>query len=133
MTEINHRRGGSSRWGPVVTAGILVVASVIAIRLGGSSPDRIRAIALAAGVCLTGAVGSWFVGLWAATGPAARVTAALGTVTLRIFPALVALGWLQVAGTELRAAGAGEMLVTFYLASLAADVIRTIMERRQAG
>ena len=27
----------------------------------------------------------------------------------------------------------GELLVTFYLASLAADVIRTIMERRQAG
>jgi hypothetical protein len=49
-------------------------------------------------------------------------------VGLRIFPALVALGWLQTpAGSRLREAGAGEMLLAFYLAVLAADVILNIM------
>ncbi|MEX0671220.1 MAG: hypothetical protein WD060_12280 [Pirellulales bacterium] len=133
MTENRHSRDGSPAWSLVITAAILVIASAIAFGCGWTSPDRLRAIAFAATVCFTGACGAWLVGFWPAATPSARVTASLGTVALRIFPALFALGWLQVAGADLRAAGAGELLVVFYLAALAADVIRTIIHRDQAG
>lgn len=133
MTGNSRLRDGSPAWGLLVTAAILTLASAIAVGSGWTEPERIRAIAFAATICFVGAIGAWFVGLWPVTTPSARVTASLGAVALRIFPALVALGWLQVAGADLRAAGAGELLVIFYLAALAAEVIRTIMRCRQTG
>jgi hypothetical protein len=118
--------------GPATTLAVLGLASGLALA-GRGEPDRVRAVAFALGVCLAGAMGSWLVSLWPAVTPSARVTAALGTVALRILPALMGLGWLQTGGSELRAAGAGGMLVAFYLVTLAADVVRTIMRSRGAA
>ncbi|MCE9630509.1 MAG: hypothetical protein K8S94_07310 [Planctomycetia bacterium] len=133
MTANSQVRGRYPARGLLVTAALLAVASGIAVGCGWTTPDRIRAIEFAATVSLAGAIGAWFVGIWPATTPSARVTASLAAVALRIFPALVALAWLQVAGADLRAAGAGELLVIFYLTALAAEVIRTIMNRSQTG
>ncbi len=133
MTEINRPGNRSRAPGLFSAAGVIALAAVTAFFWGWTSPERLRAIAFAAAVSLGGAVGAWFAGLWPATTPAGRVTASLATVALRIFPALVALAWLQAGGAELRAAGAGELLVIFYLAALAVEVIRTIMNRGQTA
>jgi hypothetical protein len=114
--------------GLVIPTAVVVVAAAVALAIGPANVDRTRAIGFAAGVCFAGAFAAWFVTLWPVTSPAGRVAAPLAAVSLRIFPALVALGWLQARGTDLRAAGADRFLVGFYLAMLAAEVIRAIME-----
>jgi hypothetical protein len=60
----------------------------------------------------------------------------MGAVGLRIFPLLVALGWLQVAGGSLRTEGAAEWMLVFYLVLLATDVLLHIIgsqSRRNGG
>ena len=101
---------------------------------GSDQPGRATAVGFAAAVCLGGVVGGWAAALWRGSTPAARVTAALAVVALRIFPALAALGWLQTqAAFRLREAGAGGMLVAFYLAVLAVDVFLNIIGSRESG
>jgi hypothetical protein len=73
---------------------------------------------------------AWAVGRVRTASPAGRVTAPLAATSLRLAPALVALGWLQTGGRPLADAGAGEFLVGFYLAALAAEVIRMIIVGR---
>jgi hypothetical protein len=116
------------RFGPLVSLLAILAAAATALAFGPGGADHRRAVLFAATVCMAGGLGAWLVGLRQATTPAGRVTASLAAVSLRLFPALVALAWLQTAGVELRAAGAGELLVFFYLVALAADLVRTIME-----
>jgi hypothetical protein len=123
----------SGRRRPLATAAAaavsLVAAVAVALALGDRGPDRIRAIVFAAGTCAAGLLASTVVLLLPATTPSARVAMALAASGLRLFPALVALGWLQAGGGDLRQAGAGGLLVAFYLVVLAADVAATIMGR----
>jgi hypothetical protein len=114
-----------------VQAAVLALAAGIAWTAGADRPGRAEAVGFASAVCLGGGVAGWAVAQWRGTTPAARVSGALAVVALRIFPALAALGWLQTpAGLRLREAGAGGMLVAFYLAVLAADVILNIIGSR---
>jgi hypothetical protein len=76
-------------------------------------------------------VASSVVSLLPATTPSARVAMGLAASGLRLFPALIALAWLQAGGRDLRDAGAGGLLVAFYLLALAVDVAGTIMEARR--
>jgi len=115
---------------PATTLTVLAVAAGVALARGGGA-GHVEAVAFAAGVCLVGGIGGWIASRSPAVSPSARVSATLGTVVLRLVPALVALAWLQASDGKLRAAGAGELLVAFYLASLAADLIRIIMEGRR--
>ena len=134
MTPPQHPIPASSLSGMAVQAAVLAVAAAIAWVGGSDRPDGAEAVGFAAAACLGGAVGGWAAARWSGATPAARVTAALAVVALRIFPALVALGWLQTQpGARLRAAGAGGMLVVFYLAVLAVDVILNIMGSRGSG
>ncbi len=119
--------------GLVIPTAVVLTAAAAALASGPASPDQTRAIGFAAGVCLAGAFAAWFVTLVPATSAAGRVAAPLAAVSLRIFPALVALGWLQARGSGLRAAGADRFLVGFYLAMLAAEVIRAIIEGRRGA
>jgi apolipoprotein N-acyltransferase len=119
--------------GLVIPTVVVLLAASVALANGPASPERTRAIGFAAGVCLTGAFAAWFVTLPPVASAAGRVAAPLAAVSLRIFPALLALGWLQARGTALRAAGADRFLVGFYLAMLAAEVIRAIMEESTRG
>jgi hypothetical protein len=116
-------------WQRGLIAPLAVVAAAAAtLAVDPLSPAHRRAVAFAAVTCLAGTTGAWVAGCWPVTTPAARVTASLGAIALRIFPALLALGWLQTEGHGLRAASAGQMLVGFYLIALAADLFRTIMD-----
>jgi hypothetical protein len=114
--------------GLAIQAGVLAVAAGVAWALGGDHPARNEALGFAVVACLAGLLGGWAASQWRGGTPAARVSATLGVVGLRLFPALAALGWLQTpGGSRLREGGAGEMLLAFYLAVLAADVILNIM------
>lgn len=115
------------RFGGLIAPAAVVVAAAAALALAPAGPEPRRAIAFAAGICLTGALAAWLVGCWPARTPSGRVAAGLAATGLRLFPALVGLGWLQAGGKDLAAAGAGENLVIFYLVSLAAELVRTIM------
>ncbi len=113
--------------------GPVAVAALAALAVGPATPGRRRAIAFAAAVCTVGSLAGWAAGRRARATPAGRVTAALAAMGLRLGPALVALGWLQSAGGPLAADGADGYLVIFYLATLAAEVIRTIMNERRGA
>lgn len=121
MTLVRGRLGG------LIAPAAVVAAAAAALALAPPDPEPRRAITFAAGVCLTGSIAAWAVGCWPARTPSARVAAGLAATGLRLFPALVGLGWLQAGGADLAAAGAGGHLLIFYLVSLAAELVRTIM------
>lgn len=137
MTESRQPTEGSSASGIVVSLvvplGVLAAAACAALASGPPTPDGTSAVLFAAGVCGVGCVAAWAVNQPRRTSPAGRVAASLAATSLRLAPALVALGWLQASGDGLAASGAGGYLVSFYLATLAADVIRTIMMSRDGA
>lgn len=133
MTENARRRGGFRVAGFACTLLAITAVASVALALGHDT----SAVAFAAGVTLVGVGGGWLAAWRPGDTPSARVAGGLASVALRMLPALVALGWLQAAGGRLREAGAGEILLLTYLAALAVEIVRTIMEklwrRRQPG
>jgi hypothetical protein len=122
--------------GAVILLAVLAVAVAGALATGDATPGRRRAVCFAAGICLVTSLGAWLVGRATPADPARAVGLGMAAVGLRIFPLLVALGWLQVAGGSLRADGAGEWLLVFYLALLATDILLHMMGirgRRNGG
>ena len=123
-------------------AGAAILLSVLAVAVAGAlatadaAPGRRRAIGFAAGICLVTSLGAWLAARAAPADPARAVGLGMAAVGLRIFPLLVALGWLQVAGGSLRTDGAAEWMLVFYLALLATDILLHIMGtlgRRNCG
>lgn len=120
----------ASSWtGLGLSVGVLGVAAMICRGIGPDEPQRTAAIAFAAAVCLAGTVGAWLAASRPTDTAIARTVVPLSAMAMRLVPALAALAWLQTAGAAMRAAGAGRLLVIFYLATLAVDVIRTIIGR----
>ena len=130
MNEIRQAPEGSAAAGIIIPLAVVAVLAVAAVVASPATPGRGRAVAFAAGVCSLGCAAAWAVGRVRTASPAGRVTAPLAATSLRLAPALVALGWLQTGGRPLADAGAGEFLVGFYLAALAAEVIRMIIAER---
>lgn len=127
MSHDPHPIPASTSAGIALQLTALAVAAGIALACAGDRPQRGDAVAFAAGVCCMAIGGTWIAARRPGGTPAARTVASLGVVCLRVFPALAALGWLQTRGGTLRDAGAGELLVIFYLVVLAVDLILNIM------
>jgi len=119
--------------GITVAVATIGVAAGAAWTLGPRDAERGRVILFAAAVCLAGSAGTAVAACVPATTAAARAALPLLGIALRLGPALAALAWLQAGGDRFRTAGAGPMLVGFYLAALAADVVRIIMWERDSG
>jgi len=130
---MNPSSVGTARSGLAVTVAALAIAAGGAWLVGPGTPDRRQAVVFAAGICLLGSFGAWAVGLRPAATAAGRAARPLAAMALRLGPALAALGWLQAEGSRLRAAGAGELLVVFYLAALGADITRIMIGGRNSG
>ena len=86
---------------------VIAVAALLATAAGSGRPGHGRAVGFAATVCLTGAVAGWMVTVRPALTPMGRVTASLASLSLRLFPALMALGWLQAGGDGSPGGGSG--------------------------
>lgn len=113
--------------GVAVLAAVLGAGMAVALAVGGLHPSRGRAVAFAATVTGVGAISGWVVARRAVTNPASRGGGALAATALRMGPGLAALAWLGTRGGPLREAGAGGLLVAFYLALLASTILLHMM------
>jgi hypothetical protein len=123
----------TTRRGAVVLLGVLTAAVLVALAAGDGSPSFHRAVAFTTAVCGGAALAGWIVSRWACRSPATAVAASLAAVLVRLAAPLAALGWLQSGGETLRVAGADRLLVSFYLALLATDIVLNIMWRQKPG
>ena len=139
--QVHSLRPGGERaktlLGTLILLAVLLIISTIALLHGGPTrqggPEWLRAVVLVAGVCGVSSLGGWFVARLGAGGPALAVSGSLGGIALRLVLPLLLLGWLSVdpaadpAAGRLREAGAGGLLVVFYLTLLATDILLHIM------
>ena len=99
----------------------------------GDDPDRRLAMGIVSAVCGLASVGAWIVTRLGAEDPALAVSRGLGGTVVRLLPPLAFLGWLTDSpwspplSGRLREAGAGGLLVVFYLVMLATDILLHIM------
>ena len=97
----------------------------------GDRPGFPTAVGFALLFTLPSCIAGWLLAQPGVGGPAKSVAKPLAAVAVRILPPLAALSLLGSARAEpLRAAGAGPMIVGFYLAMLATDILLHIMMGR---
>lgn len=117
--------------GVVLLAAAFTVAVAVALRWAGDDSLRRQSVMLAASTTACGSLVGWLVARWGRDRAAGTAVAAgLGATLLRIAPPLAALAWLGGPGRPLRDAGAGSVLVAFYLLLLAVDIVLHIMVPR---
>lgn len=134
MNRPRHGPRVSLAGGAAILVATVSAGAAAALLTGaGQKPGGATAVGFAAGVSLAGALGGWFVVRWPVSIPSRRVAQGLAGTAVRLFVPLFALGWLQAAAPGLRAAGAGEWLVIFYFALLAADIFLTMIGAGQIG
>lgn len=113
--------------GVAILAGVLAAAVAVALACGDGRAAWWQAVGFAAAVTAVGGIGGWLAARRPAANPAAAVAAGLGATALRLIPPLAALAWLSDRGAPLREAGAGGLLVVFYLVLLATAILLHIM------
>lgn len=102
-----------------------------AISRGDGSRSRLEAVAFAAAVTGSGALAGWLVARWSRGKPPGIVAAGgLAATALRLLPPLVGLAWLTATDPTFTAAGAGGLLVGFYLSMLMLAIVLHIAESR---
>ena len=125
----NHSGRRLTMLGVAVLLGTAAGVAAAALAIGPDRPGWRSAIAFAAAACLPGALVAWIVTRLPIAAPAVAVATPLAAITLRIMPPLVALAWLSAPQNKPVEAGAAPILVVFYLALLATDILLHIMVR----
>ena len=126
----NHSGRRLTMLGVAVLLGTAAGVAAAALAVGPDRPGWRSAIAFAAAACLPGALVAWIVTRLPIAAPAVAVAAPLAAITLRIMPPLVALAWLSAPQNKPVEASAAPILVVFYLALLATDILLHIMVRQ---
>jgi len=126
-----HGRSGRSPLLPGLLC-LLVTAAVAAgcaVAFGPDRPGWPGAIAFAAAATVPGATAAWILAHLRSHDPAPGVAVAtsLAGTTLRIMPPLAALAWLSSRTGGQPDPAAAPLLLGFYLALLAADILLHIM------
>jgi len=108
-------------------SGSVAVAAIVI----GDRPGFVGALGFAILFTLPSCLAGWILAQPRARGAARSVARPLAAVAVRILPPLAALSLLtSQQAAALRAAGAGPMIVGFYLAMLATDILLHIMMGR---
>lgn len=108
-------------------SGSVAVAAIVI----GDRPGFVAALGFAILFTLPSCLAGWILAQPRARGAARSVARPLAAVAVRILPPLAALSLLtSQQAAPLRAAGAGPMIVGFYLAMLATDILLHIMMGR---
>jgi hypothetical protein len=123
--------------GAAVLVAVSAAGLTTALGLGPSAPPYRAAAVVAAGICLSGAVGAWLLARLgdrlASNSKAGRhglaVAAGLGGIALRLAPPLVMLAWLRGGGAARVPDGLDRVLLGLYLSLLATDILLTIIGR----
>ena len=93
------------------------------------SPLLLRAVGIASAVTGTGTLAGWLVARFSRTRrPTAMASGGLAATTLRMLPSLLALGWISALEPDLAKAGAGGLLVGFYLTMLVVAILLHALE-----
>lgn len=99
---------------------------------GERGPLLLRAVGIASAVTGTGSLAGWLVARFSRTrSPGVMASGGLAATTLRLLPPLVALGWISALEPELAKAGAGGLLVGFYLTMLVVAILLHVLETRE--
>ena len=99
---------------------------------GERGPVVLRAVGIASAVTGSGSLAGWLVARFSRTrSPAAMASGGLAATTLRLFPALLALGWISALEPDLAKAGAAGLLVSFYLTMLVVAILLHLLETRE--
>lgn len=112
-----------------IRTGLAALAAVLTAAVGGTlaagaRPDAAGAMAA---ICGLAAAAGWIAPRWPSRSAAGAVSMGLAGTALRLLPPLATLAWLSTdAATGLRAAGAGDMLLFFYLTMLGSDIALTM-------
>lgn len=115
--------------GAAVFVGVLAVSVGVSVALLGTGPAQLRAVAMAAGVTGAGSLAGWFVARWGRGKSAGlAVASGLGATLVRLFPVLIALGWLVSREEGMGPGRPDLLLVIFYLLMLATDVLLNMIE-----
>lgn len=118
--------------GAGILLAVLAVAAIGAIAMLGAGPAQLRAVALAAAVAGGGAVAGWLVAGWGwGKSAGTAVAGGLGATLVRLFPVLVALGWLMSREEGMAPGRPDLLLVFFYLLLLATDVLLNMIGGRE--
>lgn len=129
--KTSRSAGRATVAGAMLLAAVVTGAVAVSLRWAGDDPLRRQSVMLAAATAGSGSLVGWLVARWGQERRAATAVAAgLGAILLRIAPPLAALAWLGGPGRHLRDAGAGGVLVAFYLLLLAVDIGLHIMVSR---
>lgn len=113
--------------GAVALLAVLAAGVLLAFAFGDGTPPYLRAVAITATVCGSGSLAGWVIARRPYRSPAGMVAGGLAAIFFRLTLPLAALAWLQAEAHGLRDAGAGELLVGFYLLLLATDIVLNIM------
>jgi hypothetical protein len=118
------RTGITLLGGVGVLGGVLALAVSVALAVLGTGPAQLRGIALAAGVAGSGSIAGWIVARWGRGKNAGlAVAGSLGATLVRLFPVLIALGWIMSREEGAGGVRADVLLVVFYLLLLATDIV----------
>lgn len=114
----------------------ILVAQAAAIGVvlfsGERGPLLLRAVGIASAVTGSGSLAGWLVARFSRTrSPAVMASGGLAATTLRLLPPLLALGWISAFEPELAKAGAGGLLVGFYLTMLVVAILLHVLETHE--
>lgn len=125
--------GGLTLFGFAALLAVAAATATIATAWCSDRPGWPQAVGFAAAVCLPGSLLAWAVARMPSADPARAVAASLAAILLRLVPPLVGLAWLSTGPRTTSTAERGGLLVVFYLALLATDIVLHMMGIRSGS
>jgi hypothetical protein len=122
--------GGLTPFGFAALLATAAATAAIATAWCSDRPGWPQSVGFAVAICLPGSLLAWAVARMPSADPARAVAASLAAILLRLVPPLVGLAWLSTEPRTTSTSERGGLLVVFYLALLATDIVLHMMGNR---